>query len=256
MRRKYTLVTLIGCCAAILPAAEIRAQNQGSLRGRMIMPASGMPGKMIRVSMGIISILNNEKVQKELELSDEQKTKVAEAVKESSAAMDDSLSSLTPGPTPQEMQTKIAELVKKSQDKLMEKLGQILQPKQLQRLKEIQLQVEGPMALLSPDVIKALDITEEQQKEMKTLNDVYQKTLKESAPVVISMQGSNPDEIKAKINEMQEIPRKMKQTYGDFLLKVLTQDQRDKFEKMQGAKTDIDLSTPAVPADSSQGSTK
>jgi hypothetical protein len=91
---------------------------------------------------------------------------------------------------------------------------------------------------------------------MKTLNDVYQKTLKESAPVVISMQGSNPDEIKAKINEMQEIPRKMKQTYGDFLLKVLTQDQRDKFEKMQGAKTDIDLSTPAVPADSSQGSTK
>ena len=252
MYRTYGLVMLIGLFAAALTAAEVRAQNQGPVPGRMVMPINGMPGKMIRVSMGIFSILNNERVQKELELSDDQKTKVAEAVKESSAAMDDSLSSLTPGPDRQAMQTKMAELTKDNQDKLMKKLGEILQPKQLQRLKEIQIQVEGPIALLSPEVIKALDITEEQQKEMKTLNDVYQNKLKESVPAVISMQGSTPEEIKAKINALQEKPRKMKKTFGEFLLKVLTQDQSDKFEKMQGAKIDIDLSTPAGPAVSGQ----
>jgi hypothetical protein len=256
MRRKYALVILIGCFAATLPAFEVRAQNQETPPGLMIMPASGIPGKMIRVSMGIVSILNNEKVQKELDLSDDQKTKVAEAVKESSTAMDDSLSSLVLGPDPQAMRTTIPELLKENQDILMEKLGEILQPKQLKRLKEIQLQVEGPIALLSPDVIKALDITEEQQKEMKTLNDVYQKKLKESAPTMISMPGVSPDEIKAKINALQEKPRKMQKTFGESWLKVLTEDQRDKFEKMQGAKIDIDLSTPAGPAVSGQAPAK
>jgi hypothetical protein len=248
MRLRYSLVMLIGYLAAALPAFEVRAQAQGTTPNIRIMPASGALGRMVRMSLQIISILNNEKVQKDLELSDDQKTKVAEAAKEASAAMDESLSKLTPGPDPQAMQTKMAELSKEIQDNLMKKLGEILQPKQLQRLKEIQIQVEGPITLLRPDMVKALDISEEQQKDMKELNEVYQKKMKESGSVAISMQGSSQEEIKAKIKEIQDKPRKMKQTFGEFLLKVLTQDQRDKFEKMQGAKIDIDLSAPAVSA--------
>ena len=49
------------------------------------------------------------------------------------------------------------------QEDMLKKLGEILLPKQLERLKQIQLQVEGAMALSNPDVVKALNITDDQQ---------------------------------------------------------------------------------------------
>ncbi len=104
--------------------------------------------------MGLRALLNNEKVQKELQLVDDQKTKVAEAVKESSkelsTALRDSFSSLPRDLSPEKRQTKMLELMKNNQDKLLKKIGKILLPKQFERLKELQIQSQGPMALSEP----------------------------------------------------------------------------------------------------------
>jgi hypothetical protein len=95
---------------------------------------------------------------------------------------------------------------------------------------------------LRPDLIKALGITDQQQKDMKELNDVFQEKMKNNV-TVINMQYSTPEGRQARIKEQQDETLKMKKIFGEFLLKVLTQDQRDKFEKMQGAKIDTGSST-------------
>jgi hypothetical protein len=249
MRRMSKLLLSTAIVLATLSSFEIQAQDQASPPGVIKMLTPG-PSRIVHMSMRIFSVLNNEKVQKELELTKDQKIKVTNVVKESTAAVDNSIASLTPGLNSKEMETKMAELSKDTTDKLMAKLGEILQPKQLQRFKEIQIQAGGPVILLSPDMIKELEISEEQQKEMKAMNDAYQEKMKEAAPAVISMQGTSPEDMKAKMAEMQEKPRKMRQIFGDFLLKVLTQAQRDKFDKMQGAKIDIDLSASSGQATS------
>jgi hypothetical protein len=48
--------------------------------------------------------------------------------------------------------------------------------------------------------------------------------------------------------------RKTNAEFGDKLLKNLSQDQRDKFEKLKGEKFDIDLSTPMGASSSGPGS--
>ena len=89
MYRKHVLLISIGFVAVAILASEVHAQNQGGPnnaagQGNVGMVGSGGMGRMgIGLGpMGKIYLLNNEKLQQELELTDEQKTQVAEAVGE------------------------------------------------------------------------------------------------------------------------------------------------------------------------------
>ena len=52
-----------------------------------------------------------------------------------------------------------------------EKVGKILDAKQVERLHQLQLQREGAMALSRPDVIKKLNLSEEQQAKIKKIQE-------------------------------------------------------------------------------------
>ncbi len=128
----------------------------------------------IQMDMGLALLLKDQKLQKELDLTDEQKDKVAKAAAESSSAMAKRLSSL-PMRNPLQSKPEIAameivDLRMEHEDKLMKKLREILLPNQFQRLNEIYIQSQGVMALFTPGVIEALALTAQQQKDMKVIN--------------------------------------------------------------------------------------
>jgi Spy/CpxP family protein refolding chaperone len=217
MARKYGLLVLIGFLGAALIAAEAYAQPQGGGRG-------GRGGGMGGGGMQLLTLALNDKVQKELEIVDDQKTKLTELSTEQRTAMRDVFSNQDL--SQEDRQTKMRDL----QDKFQKKLADILLPKQLDRLKQIQLQAEGAMALSNPDVVKALNLTTEQQDKMKTLRDDAQAKRRDA------LQGLSGQE---RMTKMQEMNKEL----GDKLLAILTPDQVAQFDKMKGPKVDIDFST-------------
>jgi len=236
MKRKYGFLVLAAVFGAALLAVTLDAQGQPPPGGRGLGMGRGMgPGS----GAMLLPLLNNEKVQKELELVDDQKTKLNELANEQRTAMRELFSSMQ-DLSPEERQTKMQEAMKENQDKLQKKLADILLPNQLARLKEIQLQAEGPMALANPDVTKALNVTSDQQDKIKAALADAQTKVREAMSGVRDL---SPEERRAKMTEMRDQMQKMRNDLNAKLLEILTQDQRDQFTKMQGAKLDIDFST-------------
>jgi Spy/CpxP family protein refolding chaperone len=149
-------------------------------------------------------------VQKELNLSDEQKEKIDE---ECSGPM-------ATGPGFHEYE--------------VNRVKSILKPEQLQRLKEISLQSSGALALRL--LANELGISEQQLQE---LSERYDKRMLEHAAkyrdVPLEKREQKMAESRA---EMPKVEQKMMQD----ALEVLTPKQRQKFEKMLGKKVDFDLS--------------
>jgi delta 1-pyrroline-5-carboxylate dehydrogenase len=227
MVRKYSALILGGILGVAILASTSWAQPPGGRQGMRGMGPMGGGGPM-----GLLALLNNEKVQKELELVDDQKTKLTKLGEETRTAMMESFGALR-DLSDEERGPKMQQLMKDNQEKTQKKLAEILMPNQLERIKQIQLQAEGAMALFNPDVVKALTVTDEQQKKLNTIRDELQTKMREARQ---GMQDLSQEERQAKM-------QKMRDEQNAKLLEVLTQEQRDKFEKMKGEKVDIDFST-------------
>jgi hypothetical protein len=234
MNRKYGLLVVIGLLATSMLASEVQAQpGGGGNRGQRGMGMMGGMGGRGGMGGGTgLQLLQNEQVQKELEIVADQKTKITELATEQRTARQDMMSQLQ-DLQGEERVTKMQELSKKSQEKLDKKLAEILLPKQLERLKELQIQAEGAAALMSnQDVIKALNVTSEQQEKMRAAQQELMTKMRDA------MQGGGMDP-----QEMQANMQKMTKELNEKLLALLTPDQAAKFEKMKGAKSDIDFTT-------------
>ena len=242
MYRKHSLLISIGFAAAAFLTSVAHAQIQGGPNNAGVPASGGMGRAGIGLGpMGKIYLLNNEKLQQELDLTDEQKAKVAEAVGEASVAistaMKKNFTSLPRNIGPDERTNKIEQSIKsnqdKSQDKFLKKLEKILLPKQWDRLKQIYLQQQGAMALSEPDVIKTLNVSREQQDRIQVLYDDFRMKLKDATVAqgdgLVKLGG---DKLK-----------KMSKELDDNLLDVLSADQRAELEKMKGPKADIGFSS-------------
>lgn len=106
------------------------------------------------------------------------------------------------------------------QERLKKIIDETLTPAQKTRLQEILLQVRGPQAMAEPALAKSMGLSDEQVKQLR---DLLQNT---PAPTT--------EEERTKLEES--------------LLAVLTEDQRKKFQAMQGAKFDVAKLRPKLAA--------
>lgn len=166
---------------------------------------------------GGFNLYGNEKVQKELALTDDQK----ESIKKISAEFQASMGNLSQ----EDRQTKIPELRKAMDDKI----SAVLNTKQRARMKEIQVQVEGPAALTTKEVAEALKLTEDQVNQIKKIMEDLQSDIQKTFQVA-------GQEFFAQARD--EVTRLRKEG-DDKALAVLDPDQRASFEKMQGAKFEL-----------------
>jgi Spy/CpxP family protein refolding chaperone len=192
---------------------------------------------------GLLGLLRLEQVQKELNLSDQQKEKLKGLGREARPERPADGGDLTP----EERQQKLDEFRKKARErmeKIEKRLAEILKPEQLERLKQIRLQATGAAALADPQVVKALGITDDQRAKLKKLYDGAGEKRRELRG---SMRDLSPDEREAKRAENQKKIRQIEKELMDKALEVLTPEQREKFEKMKGKKFDLDFSALVPP---------
>ncbi len=111
-------------------------------------------------TIGLTQLVANRAVQKEIEITDEQKTELRELAGQRGERPNFQEMSA------EERQEFLADRRKRAAE-AEKKLGEILDEGQMTRLKEIHIQAMGAAAIMDPEVSKALGITDEQRKEIR-----------------------------------------------------------------------------------------
>jgi len=127
--------------------------------------------------------------------------------------------------TGQEREKKLSEHRKSAQEKLAKHIKEVLQPGQLNRLRQVTLQQEGGFALGQDDVRKELKITQEQLAKFMAIVQELQKKVEPLFKEVLS--GGKPEEIRPKIEQLR-------QDHAKKLEAVLTDAQKKQWKELLG----------------------
>jgi Spy/CpxP family protein refolding chaperone len=113
------------------------------------------------------------------------------------------------------------------------KILAMLTPSQTERLKQIQLQAAIPAALARPEIIKALDISEEQLARIIAMRDQMDQ---EMAAKFRDLSNGSPEERRQKMIESMKASDQVQAEATKRILDVLTSEQRTKFQKLHGRR--------------------
>lgn len=210
-RNRLAIVSMVALLV-VSSASALHAQGPG--RGR------GGRGFGSREGMRL-NLLAVPKVQEDLKLSDEQKSKSQAAMEELNAERQKVFAG-GQNLSDEERQKAFASLQEKTKSS-WETAAKSLSKEQIARLDQISLQQMGAGALSDETVAKTLMLTEEQQKKL----------------------GEVGAEVGAKMRELgfgegtQEKRAELQKEMTEKSLAVLTDDQRAEFAKMQGEKLEL-----------------
>jgi hypothetical protein len=171
---------------------------------------------------GGLSLLKAKDVAADLKLTEEQTKKLAELEKKMGekmrAAREDNQGDR------EGMMNAMQEVGKETEKSLNETIS----ADQGKRLKQLQLQYTlkngGLMAALNPDTVKALNLNEEQQEQLKGFRDDQRATMMEM------FQGGGGGDRQEMAKKMQEFNASMNKKVA----KMLTEDQHKKIKELQG----------------------
>jgi hypothetical protein len=196
-------------------ASALYAQGQGRGRGGR---GGGFFGSRESMRLNLLSV---PKVQENLKLSDEQKSKAQAAVEQLNSERQKAFAGLQ-NASDEDRQKAFASLQEKTKSS-WEEASKALSKEQLERLDQISLQAMGTGALNDETVAKTLMLTEEQQQKLRDVST----------------------EVGGKMREIgfgegtQEKRAELQKEMTDKSLAVLTDDQRAQFAKMQGEKIEL-----------------
>ncbi|HMS53956.1 MAG TPA: Spy/CpxP family protein refolding chaperone [Fimbriimonadaceae bacterium] len=220
--KRLIKVTAIVATMAMLVSASMAQGGGGQGRGQ----GRGMGQGMMGGRGG--NLLAREDVQKELNLTDAQKSKIKAIMDKAAEDRRAMMEEMRNGGGDREAMTK---QMADAQAKVKKETDAVLNDEQKKRLQEIEIQVQGARALLNADVQKALGITDAQKK---SLDAVQQKQMDRMREMMEEMRnsgggGGGGEDMRA---AMQENQKKMETE----MLAVLTAEQKTKFESMKGKK--------------------
>ncbi len=227
-RSIYWVTSALAIALLCVASAQAQRQGQGQGRGGRGGLGGGLGGPGGFGGGSSLMLLGNEKVQAELDLTAEQKEGVKKLAEESRAQRPDfasfrDLSEDERRAKMEEMRTKMQEQAKATQAKV----DALLLPNQAERLKQLTVQRQGAGALLSDDVAKALNLSDDQKKQ---LTDIRQAGFEKMRDL---FQPGGSDEDRAAAREKMTA---MQKEQTDKSLAVLNSDQKAQFAKMQGEK--------------------
>jgi len=219
--RAWTAVLVFGLGVALIAGTAL-AQPPGGRGGQRGPrgPFGFGPGG----GMGVQFLLRSEKIQKELELTDDQKAELQKIAEQAREKMREAFQSGQRDP----------QRFRQLQEETNKAIQNVLLPHQQKRLNQIQLQLGGiALAVEREDVRKELGISEEQLTKIREARDKVREELRGQRPP----QGERPDPA-----QMRERFREMRQKVEEAVLSVLTDEQKKKWNDMIGEKIDIDFS--------------
>jgi len=202
-------VIVVVAVAALVGSAM--AQGGGGRRG----------GGMQRGNPNSLSsLINRPDVQKDLGITDDQKTKLADIRTSSRQKMTDARTAAGDDPA-----ARAAAMQKVGEEVGKEQVA-VLTPDQQKRLKEIFVQVRGTQAVLNPEIQADLGISDDQKSKIKDLQERQTKANQEL--------GAKQRDGSLSQEEAQAERQKNTKVLADEVDKVLTDAQKAKLKDMGG----------------------
>lgn len=225
--KRMLIVSAFVLALGAMFVATAQAQD-GPRRGGMMMGRGG----------SIAGLLGSEQVQKEIKLTDEQKTKVDEAVKAVREEIGEKFTALRELEDRSQMREKMQELSTEMDRALMGKLRGVLEREQFIRAMQIRLQLR-PLAdsLESRFLAERLKITDEQKEKFAAFKADTQKQMTELMSKMREASQEQRGELFGKFRELREGAEKK-------VLAVLTDDQKKQIEEMKGEKFEFEYRRP------------
>jgi hypothetical protein len=201
----------------------------------------GLPGAS-RFGTDPLHLLQTAKVKQELKITDDQSAKLAKVASKYDQEAASKLGSVQlQGLSGQQKVGKEQE-VRDTGDKLIEssrkEVSSILNPDQLNRLKQILLQVNGAEALQDKEVAKQVGITPEESARIEKIQMQTSGALRSSLGMPSNGGTSKPQMLGADIQTADKINDHAQNQY----MGALTADQKEKLDKLRGAPFTLERS--------------
>jgi len=130
-----------------------------------------------------------------------------------------------------EMGEKRTALMQKLNEKFVPQLKETLSTQQFARLQEIQAQISGSQGLTSPEMVKALDVTKEQQEKINAINQDFNRKQRE---LFNPGAGGGAPDFQAMAAKREELVKERESKAAE----VLSKDQQEKYSKLKGKPFD------------------
>src|SRR5579871_265347 len=201
---KKWIVTIL---AVALCAAAMAQRGGGGFFGR---GGGGNPAML----------LGRHDVQKELNLTDDQKTKLEALRQKQREDMQAFFQANAPADGGRPDFSKLQPEMEKMQKEQQKEVDAILTPDQTKRLKEISIQLGGNGVITRPEIQNDLNMTDDQKAKVKDLQDKQRAAMQE---IRDKMQNGELDR-----EQMRPLMEKNRKIMDDELAKILTDTQKAK----------------------------
>ena len=199
-------------------------------------PATPQPGvpeevrRHVTETLGPLSLVFRDKVQKELKLSDEQKKKLEKRLQDMGQDAMQFFQNLQAA-KPEERQKVHHAYVETAQEKLTAFLEEALKEEQFKRLRQVMLQREGLFALGRVEVMKELEITDKQRQQFGEIVHEFQKEIE---PLLKEAEkAGKPEELRPKVMKIRE-------EHVGRIEALLSDAQKTQWKKMLGKPLALD----------------
>ena len=238
--RKVTGLLSVALLAFMVTPAMAQGRGQGGQGGRGGAGGGGFGGRggaggsMFGGRGGgdmTMSLLRIEAVRTELEISPDQEEALTKMQEQGRPERPNADFRTMSEEERTEFFTKMRKQAEERNTKMKEQLEEVLFPEQLERLQEINIQLQGIAALRNADVAKELKITDAQKKELEEVQAGMMEKMREGMRELFTSGGGREG--------MREKIEKMRADMEGDVLAVLTSDQKKKFEEMKGEKFEM-----------------
>jgi hypothetical protein len=185
----------------------------------------------LRGMLGPAFVVFRDRVQKDLGVSAEQRRALARQFQETAGDALPFFAKLA-GKEPEQRERELHAYRQQAQEQLVAFLAKTLTDAQRRRLRQLELQQEGPFALVArPDLGKDLKITDEQRKQFLA---VVQEMQQRMAPLFKEAQASS-DALAIQLRI-----RKLHEEHGRRIEAILSEAQRGQWRAVRGRPLDLD----------------
>jgi hypothetical protein len=207
----------------------------------------GAPFLLSLPGSDIARLLLTGRVQKELKLTEEQTKSIRQAqdkVQKQFADQVEPVFKLVPGEKVDPKEA--AELSKKVNLELRKAIGAVLEPGQLKRLGQIELQQQGLRAFENKEVALALQLTEEHKRRVKMLNGEFASKFQMTLPSPKTLGRDRAAMAKA-VKKAKEEQEKLLREAGETIQSLLAPDQRKTWQELTGKPFQFPIGYDLIP---------
>jgi len=185
---------------------------------------------------GPLQLVMNKDVLEDIKATDEQKTKLADWVKEEQPKQREKMQEKMKDIPMEEFFTKAPAIRAEMNKELWKDVEKVLKPEQMTRIKQIFVQGMGIGAFSDKDTVEALKLSDEQKEKIKTITEDTQKERMEMGQKYFTP-GEPPDQ--EKMQEFMKKSGELTKKSFDKAKEVLKDDQKKKWEELTGKEFDI-----------------